>query len=47
MLVTFLRRRFVTVDMDRAHALWYAFLAVWAATLLDYGAVAPWARSSA
>jgi len=29
--------------MDRAHALWYAFLAVWAGTQLAYGAVAPWA----
>ena len=30
-------------DMDRPHALWYAFLAVWAGTQLVYGAVAPWA----
>lgn len=29
--------------MDRPHALWYGFLAVWAATQLYYGAVAPWA----
>lgn len=29
--------------MDRPHALWYSFLAVWAGTQVYYGAVAPWA----
>jgi|SRR5882672_5176035 len=29
--------------MDRAHALWYSFLALWAGTQVYYGAVAPWA----
>ncbi len=29
--------------MDRAHGLWFAWLAVWAAGQFVYGAVAPWA----